>query len=210
MEVTAFAQEANTLFRNLSGCRFLDVTNGSGLGPPSWHRLGFGTCALDVDHDGNLDLVVAEPSNYQARLALAHSLLGDARMPEAEQELSACRRLRPEAAEPLVGLAKCAIEQDNLDAAEKLLTQAKERDRNSTFVLEEFAALYLRRQKLDDAIATLNQLVTIAPNNRQAHLQLSQALLATGNPTEAQFHERRYQELDKLEEQRLAARRGMR
>ncbi len=56
---TAFAQEANTLFRNLGGCRFLDVTNGSGLGPPSWHRLGFGTCVLDVDHDGNLDLVVA-------------------------------------------------------------------------------------------------------------------------------------------------------
>ena len=155
-------------------------------------------------------MVAAEPSNYQARLALAHSLLGDARMPEAEQELSACRRLRPEAAEPLVGLAKCAIEQDNLDAAEKLLTQAKERDRNSTFVLEEFAALYLRRQKLDAAIATLKQLVAIAPNNRQAHLQLSQALLATGNPTEAQVHERRYQELDKLEEQRLAARRGMR
>ncbi len=52
--------------------------------------------------------------------------------------------------------------------------------------------------------------LAIAPNNRQAHLQLAQALLATGNPTEAQVHERRYQELDKLEEQRLAARRGMR
>ncbi|QEL13516.1 CRTAC1 family protein [Limnoglobus roseus] len=56
---TAFAQEANSFFRNLGKLRFIDATNGSGLGPPSWHRLGFGTCALDVDRDGNLDLVVA-------------------------------------------------------------------------------------------------------------------------------------------------------
>lgn len=56
---TAFARETNTLFRNLGGCRFLDVTAGSGLGPPSWYRLAFGTCAVDVDRDGSLDLVVA-------------------------------------------------------------------------------------------------------------------------------------------------------
>ncbi|WP_020470895.1 FG-GAP-like repeat-containing protein [Zavarzinella formosa] len=56
---TAFAREANSFFRNLGGCRFLDATAGSGLGPPSWHRLGFGTVAIDVDRDGSLDLVVA-------------------------------------------------------------------------------------------------------------------------------------------------------
>jgi enediyne biosynthesis protein E4 len=56
--VTAFAGETSTLFRNEGRCRFLDVTHGSGLGPPSRYRLGFGTCFLDADGDGNLDIVV--------------------------------------------------------------------------------------------------------------------------------------------------------
>jgi hypothetical protein len=56
---TAFARETNTLFRNEGKCQFLDVTHSTGLGPPSWHPLGFGTCFLDVDRDGSLDIVVA-------------------------------------------------------------------------------------------------------------------------------------------------------
>ena len=56
---TAFARETNTFFRNEGRCQFLDVTRGSGLGPPSWWKLGFGTCFLDVKHDGSLDIVVA-------------------------------------------------------------------------------------------------------------------------------------------------------
>jgi hypothetical protein len=56
---TAFARETNTFFRNLGGGRFLDSTHGSGLGPPSWHRLGFGACFLDADLDGALDVAVA-------------------------------------------------------------------------------------------------------------------------------------------------------
>jgi hypothetical protein len=56
--VTAFSQETNTLFRNEGGGSFLDVTPGSGLGPPSWLMLGFGTCFLDVDRDGSLDIAV--------------------------------------------------------------------------------------------------------------------------------------------------------
>jgi enediyne biosynthesis protein E4 len=56
--VTAFSRETNTFFRNEGGCHFLDVTRGSGLGPPSWYMLGFGTLFLDVDRDGSLDIVV--------------------------------------------------------------------------------------------------------------------------------------------------------
>ncbi|MBN9122239.1 MAG: CRTAC1 family protein [Planctomycetes bacterium] len=56
---TTFAGESKSLFRNRGKCLFLDVTAGSGLGPATWHRLGFGTCALDVDRDGSLDLVIA-------------------------------------------------------------------------------------------------------------------------------------------------------
>src|SRR5262249_28742019 len=56
--VTAFARETDTFFRNLGGGRFLDATQGSGIGPPSWHPLGWGVCLLDADRDGWLDVVV--------------------------------------------------------------------------------------------------------------------------------------------------------
>jgi hypothetical protein len=55
---TAYHRETNSLFKNQGGGRFLDVTAGSGLGPASWNRLGFGACAVDVENDGHLDLVV--------------------------------------------------------------------------------------------------------------------------------------------------------
>lgn len=56
---TAFAKETNTFFRNVGKGMFLDSTHGSGLGPPSWHTLGFGTCFLDAELKGSLDIVVA-------------------------------------------------------------------------------------------------------------------------------------------------------
>jgi hypothetical protein len=56
---TTFANESKTLFRNRGKCQFFDVTAGSGIGPATWPRLGFGTCAPDLDRDGSLDLVIA-------------------------------------------------------------------------------------------------------------------------------------------------------
>jgi hypothetical protein len=56
--VTAFSRETNSFFRNEGHGHFLDVTHGSGLGPPSWFMLAFGTCFLDAAHDGSLDIVV--------------------------------------------------------------------------------------------------------------------------------------------------------
>jgi hypothetical protein len=56
--VTNFSHQTNTLYRN-EGTMFKDATAGSGLGEPSWRYLGFGTAFLDYDHDGDLDLYVA-------------------------------------------------------------------------------------------------------------------------------------------------------
>ena len=150
-----------------------------------------------------------QPDRFEARLYLGNSLLGDACMAEAEKELMACRRLRPDLIEPLIGLAKCSVERGDLDATEKLLDEAATIDGTSLLVLQDQAALYLRQQKGERAIAILKRLIAIDPNNRQGHLQLAQALLASGNVEEARRHERIYQELDRREEERLAARRGM-
>src|SRR5438132_3572304 len=58
---TTFQHETSSFFRNEGRFLFLDVAAqmGTGLGPPSWNRLKIGTCLLDVDHDGSLDIVVA-------------------------------------------------------------------------------------------------------------------------------------------------------
>jgi hypothetical protein len=50
-------KETNTLYRNRGGL-FEDVSQASGLGPPSRPFTGFGTAFLDYDGDGRLDLVV--------------------------------------------------------------------------------------------------------------------------------------------------------
>ncbi len=51
--------ETNTLYRNLGGGMFLDSTQIAGLGPPSVVQVGFGTNFFDLEHDGDLDLFVA-------------------------------------------------------------------------------------------------------------------------------------------------------
>ena len=58
--MTHLGRESNTLLRNLGGSRgFTDVTGQCGLGPSSMRYTGFGTVTLDVELDGDLDLVVA-------------------------------------------------------------------------------------------------------------------------------------------------------
>ena len=56
--ITNYYLEANTLFRNLEGQGFADMSTTSRLGPPSRSTLAFGTEFLDVDHDGWLDLMI--------------------------------------------------------------------------------------------------------------------------------------------------------
>ncbi len=56
--VTHLSDETNTLYRNL-GPGFLDVTGASGLGESSVRYTGFGVAALDVELDGDADLLVA-------------------------------------------------------------------------------------------------------------------------------------------------------
>jgi len=155
-------------------------------------------------------VLAREPERYEARLFLGHSLLGDARMDAAARELEACRHQRPEAIEPLIGLAACAVERNDLGAAEALLTDAAKRDGDSPLVLQELASLYVRQMKMELAVATLRRLLVFDPNHRKGHLLLAQALLALGDTAKARKHEQIYEDLDRREEERLGTRRGMR
>jgi hypothetical protein len=57
--VTNFQNKPNILFLNQGTMQFQEWSNPSGLGPPSVHKLGFGTVFIDADLDGILDVAVA-------------------------------------------------------------------------------------------------------------------------------------------------------
>jgi len=62
--VTNFAHDVNTLYRNLDGQHFDDVTAASGLAAPTFARMGWGTAFFDADLDGALDLFFANGHIY--------------------------------------------------------------------------------------------------------------------------------------------------
>lgn len=62
--VTNFSLEPNAFYVNEGGGLFSDRSDASGLGGASRPMLGWGTVFLDVDLDGNLDLLVANGHVY--------------------------------------------------------------------------------------------------------------------------------------------------
>ena len=62
--VTHFAEDTNTLYRNLGGMFFADVTAASGAARASRPHVGWGTGFVDLDNDGWLDLFVANGHVY--------------------------------------------------------------------------------------------------------------------------------------------------
>lgn len=55
--VTHLSEESNTLYLR-EGSTYFDRSTESGLGPPSLPYTGFGTAAIDLELDGDLDLIV--------------------------------------------------------------------------------------------------------------------------------------------------------
>ena len=62
--VTNFAHDSNTLYRNLDGRLFEDVTVRAGLEAATFERMGWGAAFADMDQDGALDLLFANGHIY--------------------------------------------------------------------------------------------------------------------------------------------------
>jgi hypothetical protein len=117
--VTNFDVETNAHYRNAGGLVFEDVAASSGIGLPSFNRLGFGVLARDFDRDGAADLFVANGHIFErpgrenvAFRQPAQLLAGDGR--GAFREV-ACA---PFAALPAVGRGAAAADWDNDGAAD--------------------------------------------------------------------------------------------
>jgi hypothetical protein len=75
--VSTFYHQGWALFRNDGNNFFVDISQSSGLYAPSWDKVGWGACLLDVDQDGALDLFVANGHVYRNAEAMAKSENGE-------------------------------------------------------------------------------------------------------------------------------------
>ncbi|HKQ97752.1 MAG TPA: CRTAC1 family protein, partial [Candidatus Polarisedimenticolia bacterium] len=64
LAVTNFAEDFSTLYRNLGGGYFEDVSEETGVGPATWKALSWGIAFADLDADGDEDLVIANGHIY--------------------------------------------------------------------------------------------------------------------------------------------------
>jgi hypothetical protein len=124
LAATNFDDETNTLYRNLGGLQFDDVSAASGFGPPSYNLLGFGIVLADLDLDGDLDAFVANghvverPTRDSTTYAQPPLLLaGDGRGRFQRCELPAAR--------PRVGRGLAAADYDS-DGDVDLLASAND------------------------------------------------------------------------------------
>lgn len=76
---TNFDHDVNTLHRNEGLGLFVDATDETGLGPPSYRMLGWSTMFNDLDNDGDLDVWVVNGHIHSE--VRASELLGEYRQP---------------------------------------------------------------------------------------------------------------------------------
>jgi hypothetical protein len=71
--VTHIGNENNTLYGDGPGDLYRDRTSGAGMETADWNHTGFGTGFVDLDHDGDCDLVVV---NGRVRRGERHAAAG--------------------------------------------------------------------------------------------------------------------------------------
>jgi tetratricopeptide (TPR) repeat protein len=168
--------------------------------------------AKAFERDQNNDQAAADfrevirrvPDHFEARLKLAECLLNDAHIASAKRELLICRQLNPTHTRPLIGLAICAMEEQDLEQAQVLVAQALNREPNSLMALSMQGDLCLRRKEYMDAIRFYQRLLSLDPAaNKAVHLKLAQAFRHSGRLEDAKNEEARFQQLRQSEKKTL-------
>jgi tetratricopeptide (TPR) repeat protein len=153
----------------------------------------------DQNHDDAAadfrEVIRRAPDHFRARLSLAECLLSDARIAAAKSELLICRQLNPAHPEPLIGLAICAAEEQDLQQAQALLAQALNLEPTSMIALSMQGDLCLRRKEYAEAIRFYQKARSLDPANMAVHLNLAQAFRHIGRLEDAKNEEALFQQL---------------
>jgi Flp pilus assembly protein TadD len=123
----------------------------------------------------------AQRDSLEIRLQKAAELIRENRIAEAEQQINSILKAKPDEAAALNLLGTIRASQGKLNEAETLFTQAVRLDRQLLGAHMNLAYLYMLKGATEMTMATLKEVLTLAPNNLEAlyklaRLQLNQTL----------------------------------
>jgi Flp pilus assembly protein TadD len=106
------------------------------------------------------------------------TLIGNNRLAEAEKELTSVLRIQPNLPAALNLMGSVRAKQGRLVEAESLFVRAVQNDKSYTGARMNLVYLYLLKRTPDKAIAQLNEVLALEPQNLEARVVLGDAYLA--------------------------------
>lgn len=119
----------------------------------------------------------AQRDSLETRLQKAAELIRENRLAEAEQQLGAILKVEPDEAAALNLLGTLRASQGKLDEAERLFTRAVRLDRQLLGAHLNLAYLYMLKGATEMTIATLKEVLKLAPNHLEARYKLARLQL---------------------------------
>jgi len=128
-----------------------------------------------------------QPENDVALKGLVLSLLKDGRVDEALRECEQAERLEPDAEAPRIDEGIVYLRTKQMDRAIHHF-QAIVEDSNSWEAQIQLAIAYLEQGRPDSALAVLDPLLSVTPNDARIHYLLARVLIAQGKIPESRKH----------------------
>jgi len=114
------------------------------------------------------------------------TLIRDNRLAQAEKELTSVLRVQPNLPAALNLMGSVRAKQGRLVEAETLFLRAVQNDKNYTGARMNLVYLYLLKRAPDKAIAQLNEVLALEPENLDARVMLGDAYLACNDLQKAE------------------------
>lgn len=114
------------------------------------------------------------------------TLIRDNRLAQAEKELTSVLRVQPNLPAALNLMGSVRAKQGRLVEAETLFLRAVQNDKNYTGARMNLVYLYLLKRTPDKAIAQLNEVLALEPENLDARVMLGDAYLASNDLQKAE------------------------
>lgn len=105
------------------------------------------------------------PNNPERVYELAKQKLRDGKLGESHAIYAELAAAAPKAARPVVGMARVAKKQGDLEKALKLLQDAEQRNKNFVHLFAERAAIFADQGQFDPAVAEYKKAIDLSPLN---------------------------------------------